>query len=112
MKAFLYGLLAGGAVAGVWALRDRRRWETEGAALQAALVRDGGAMEAALRLEGGDLEMALRDSATTYAETVARRTADDVLATQYGLTAARIQRLQILENVARSAQAALVRSVL
>lgn len=94
MKALLFGMLAGGLVAGGLAWVKKSQLEARARQIQADL--ESPTAQVALAVQARAMRQRLEQFAVQQAEAVARRSADAHLASGYGLTPERMRGIQAL----------------
>jgi hypothetical protein len=90
------GVGAGALIAGFFLIRKTKQLSRRGDVLTRALEARGSNMELVLALLGQGAEARLAAVGRVEAEAVANRTAEEYLATHFGLTPARIEALSNL----------------
>jgi hypothetical protein len=95
-RAFLAGLLGGGAIAAYRAYQKGRELSGRGKALAQNLAEGGADLESYLVAQGSSIESELTQLAQEEATRVARASADQYMSDIYGLTPQRIERIGVI----------------
>lgn len=94
--ALLGGFLGAGLVIGLLAWDRAKAWELRAATVRQSLQTGGSGLQTTLMLRGDQLRTDLTNEGRRLAENAARAEADRTLATTYGITQDRIQRINAL----------------
>jgi hypothetical protein len=90
------GFLLGGVIAGLLAYQRAKTWDRRAQQVALSLSARGDDLQTYLLSKGSALESELTTIATKEADRVARASADNYLATRYGLTQTRIRKMERL----------------
>lgn len=101
VRAFMWGAVAGAAASGVFALFKAKRLRARGLLVRTALYSRGDDLSLYLAAQGDELRDEIEEVARVKGESLARFTAEQVVANEYFLGSVTVEQLTRLDQAHR-----------